>query len=215
MIIVGAKGFAKEILEVLHQLNKIDHLAFYDDISTDLPDIIYNKFNILRNKEDVFQFMLKNGNEYTLGIGNPIIRKKLNDKFIMWDGITTSTISATAEIGSYNVEIEKGCNVLPLSIIANGVKLGKGCIVYYNSMLTHDCQIGDFVEISPGATLLGACIVGDYSQIGANATILPKIIIGSNVIVAAGAVVTKNVPDNCMIAGVPAVIKKKLLKLEL
>jgi bifunctional N-acetylglucosamine-1-phosphate-uridyltransferase/glucosamine-1-phosphate-acetyltransferase GlmU-like protein len=34
--------------------------------------------------------------------------------------------------------------------------------------------------------------------------------IGSNVIVAAGAVVTKDVPDNCMVAGVPAIIKKQL-----
>ena len=214
MIIVGAKGFAKELLEVLHQLNKIDHLAFYDDVSTDLPDLVFGKFPVLRNKEQVSEFMENNGNEFTLGLGNPIIRKKMNDKFIKWGGIMTSTISATAEIGSYNVEIGKSCNILPHSVIANGVKLGIGCIVYYNSMLTHDCQIGDFVEISPGATLLGACIVGDYSQIGANATILPKIIIGSNVIVAAGAVVTKNVPDNCMVSGVPAVIKKELLQLD-
>ena len=34
--------------------------------------------------------------------------------------------------------------------------------------------------------------------------------VGKNVIVAAGAVVTTNVPDNCMVAGVPAQIKKEL-----
>lgn len=40
--------------------------------------------------------------------------------------------------------------------------------------------------------------------IGANSTILPNIRIGSNVIIAAGSVVTKDVPDNSVVAGVPA-----------
>lgn len=50
------------------------------------------------------------------------------------------------------------------------------------------------------------------TMIGTNVTILPKVKIGSNVIVAAGSVVTKDIPDNCMVAGVPAVVKKELLK---
>lgn len=45
---------------------------------------------------------------------------------------------------------------------------------------------------------------------GGNCTILPGVIIGDNVIVAAGAVVTKDVPDNCVVAGVPAIVIKRL-----
>lgn len=48
--------------------------------------------------------------------------------------------------------------------------------------------------------------------IGTNATILPGITIGKNSIVGAGAVVTKNVPDNTIVAGVPAKIIKKIQK---
>ena len=36
MLIIGAKGFAKEVLEVLHQMNQIENVAFYDDINDDL-----------------------------------------------------------------------------------------------------------------------------------------------------------------------------------
>jgi acetyltransferase-like isoleucine patch superfamily enzyme len=46
--------------------------------------------------------------------------------------------------------------------------------------------------------------------LGTNATILPGIKLGKNVIVGAGAVVTKDVRDNTMVAGVPAVVKKNL-----
>lgn len=52
--------------------------------------------------------------------------------------------------------------------------------------------------------------VGEDVWIGGNCTILPGVTIGNNVVVAAGAVVTKDVPDNCVVAGVPAKILKTL-----
>ena len=48
-------------------------------------------------------------------------------------------------------------------------------------------------------------VVGDYTRIGSNATILP-VTIGNNVIIGAGAVVTRNVPNNCIVKGNPGVI---------
>lgn len=51
--------------------------------------------------------------------------------------------------------------------------------------------------------------IGNDVWIGGNCTILPGVTIGNNVIVAAGAVVTKDVPDNCVVAGVPATVIKK------
>lgn len=47
-------------------------------------------------------------------------------------------------------------------------------------------------------------IIGNDVWIVGNVTILPGVKIGNNVVVAAGAVVTKDVPDNCVIGGVPA-----------
>ena len=52
--------------------------------------------------------------------------------------------------------------------------------------------------------------IGDDVWIGGNCTITGGVTIGSNVVVAAGAVVTKDVPDNCVVAGVPAKVIKQL-----
>lgn len=210
MLIVGAKGFAKEVLEILYQSNAIDNVVFYDDININVPNKLFNKFPILNTLDEAKAYFKTTDNRFTIGIGSPILRKKLHDKFIALGGVLTTTVSPNANIGNFGVAIGKGCNILDQTILSTDITVGLCAIIYYNSVLTHDVRIGDFVEISPGAILLGRCVVGNYSQIGSHATILPDIVLGQNVIVAAGAVVTKNIPDNCMVAGVPAVIKKQL-----
>lgn len=52
--------------------------------------------------------------------------------------------------------------------------------------------------------------IKDDVWIGANAVILPGVTIGSHCVVAAGAVVTKDIPDNSIAIGVPAVVKKRI-----
>lgn len=52
--------------------------------------------------------------------------------------------------------------------------------------------------------------IGNDVWIGGNCTILPGVTIGNNVVIAAGAVITKDVPDNCVVAGVPAKVIKEI-----
>lgn len=53
-------------------------------------------------------------------------------------------------------------------------------------------------------------LIKKNAWIGAGAIILPSVTVGGNSVVAAGAVVTKEVPDNTVVAGVPAKIVKDL-----
>jgi sugar O-acyltransferase (sialic acid O-acetyltransferase NeuD family) len=210
MLVVGAGGFAKEILEILYQNNLTNNLCFFDNVNDLTTPFLYEKYRILKSFDEAKDFFRIEDNKFTLGIGNPFLRKKMADNFTEIGGEMISTISVEARIGHFGIEIQNGCNILSGSIISNDVFISKGTIIYFNSIITHDCFVDEFVEISPGAKLLGRCKIGKYTQIGTNATILPKVQIGTNVIVAAGAVVTKDVPDNCMVAGVPAIIKKQL-----
>lgn len=214
MLIVGAKGFAKEVLEVLRQLNQLDDLVFYDDVNDDVPDKLFGQFPVLRTTHEASVYFKNVDNRFTIGIGNPVLRKKLYDIFTDLGGECTSTISPLATIATFDIKIGYGSNVLSGAVFSNGSKLGKGCIVYYNSIITHDCSIGDFVEISPSVTVLGRSKIGSYSQIGSNTTILPDIMIGKNVIIGAGSVVTKDIPDNCVAVGIPAKIIKELTPLD-
>lgn len=52
--------------------------------------------------------------------------------------------------------------------------------------------------------------IGNDVWIGGNVTILPGVTIGDNVVVAAGAVVTKDIPSNCVGGGIPAKVIKDI-----
>lgn len=58
----------------------------------------------------------------------------------------------------------------------------------------------------PKADLFGKVVIGDWVYVGNNSLIMPGVTIGSHCLIAAGSVVTKSVPDNCVVGGNPAKI---------
>lgn len=203
MIIVGAKGHAKEILDLFEKQNRTEKLFFFDDYSKDLSKKLFDKFKILKTENEVKEvFKLENG--FVLGLGGVVNRKMMFKKFIELGGEPFSIISNNATIGLYNVFLGKGLNIMHNVSVFNDVIIGNGTLLNSFVSVHHDCEIGQFCEISPGARVLGRVKVGNYTSIGANAVVLPDVVVGDNVTIGAGAVVTKNTGDNATYVGIPA-----------
>lgn len=209
MLIGGARGHAKEVLQIIIRKNINENICFFDDISADTTSKMYNKYPIFRTLEAAEQY-LKNEPEFVLAIGNSVLREKLSKKLIDIGGKLTTLVANTAIIGNYGVELGPGLNIMHGALVNNDVKIGEGCLINAFVSIHHDSILEKYCEIGPRATLLGNCYIGAFTFIGACATILQNVQIGKNVQVAAGAVVCKNIPDNCVVAGVPAIIKKQL-----
>lgn len=70
--------------------------------------------------------------------------------------------------------------------------------------LTHDGGTLLFRDLIPDLEITKPITIGDNVYIGNNVLILPGVSIGNRVIIAAGSVITKDIPDNSVVAGVPA-----------
>lgn len=205
MLIAGAKGFAKQLLDVLFQLHLESELAFFDDYHPDLNSFYH--YEVLKNEASVRAYFEKSGPLFSLGVGGPINRHILKNKLTELGGELASIISPDARIAAY-AKTGAGVSILTGSVIENDVELGEGVLVNLKASVCHESFIGNYVEISPGAIITGNCTIGDFTFIGAGAVVSPKVKIGKNVIIGAGAVVTRNIEDNSVAVGVPAVVIK-------
>lgn len=111
---------------------------------------------------------------------------------------------------SPSAALGEGCQALPGAIVNAGARVGENTIVNSGAVVEHDCQLGDHAHIAPGAVICGDSKIGDGVHVGAGAVIIQGIEIGPGAIIAAGAVVTRNVEPLTLVAGVPAVERKKL-----
>lgn len=103
-----------------------------------------------------------------------------------------------------NVFINTGCRFQD----QGGIVLGNGALIGHNvvlATLNHDEDPAKRHIVHPAPIVLGKNV-----WIGANATVVPGVTIGDGAIVAAGAVVTRDVPPNTVVGGIPARVIKKI-----
>ena len=102
------------------------------------------------------------------------------------------------------VFINAGCTIQD----QGGVWIGDGSLIGHHAMiatLNHDFDPEKRHDLHPSPVRIGKNV-----WLGANVTILPCVTIGDGAIVAAGAVVTKDVPENTVVGGIPARILKNI-----
>ena len=116
--------------------------------------------------------------------------------------------------------IGKGCSFGQNVNVSNNVKIGDGCKVQNNVSIYEGVELEDYVFCGPsmvftndltprakypkGSAGYKKTVLHTAASIGANATVVCGHEVGRWAMVAAGAVVTKNVPDYALVAGVPA-----------
>ena len=121
-------------------------------------------------------------------------------------------IGAFVEIQK-NASVGRQCKISSHTFVCEGVTIEDNVFIGHGVMFIND--------IYPRATANGQLqteadwkvertVIKNGASIGTGATILANVTIGENAIVGAGSVVTKNVPANCIVAGNPAKVFRKI-----
>lgn len=116
------------------------------------------------------------------------------------------------------VEIHDNAVIMMGAILNIGAIVGQGSMIDMGAVLGGRATVGKNCHVGAGAVLAGVIepasatpvVIEDDVLIGANAVILEGVRVGRGAVVAAGAVVVADVPENMVVAGVPArIIKRK------
>ena len=146
---------------------------------------------------------------------------KLGKDVIIFDFVNLygCSIDDNSKIGTFveiqkNASVGKNCKISSHTFICEGVHIEDNVFVGHNVTFINDkfprsVNFDGSLQTEKDRNL-NETIVKKGSSIGSSATIICGVTIGENSIVGAGAVVTKNVPSNSVVAGVPAKIIREL-----
>lgn len=171
----------------------------------------FNDYKIIGRQENLIELSKKyNVNKGIVCLGDNYLRSKLVDillnlkpNFEFANAIHPSVI-----IGK-NVKIGKGNVLMPGVIVNTLAEIKNHCIINTNSFLEHDCVMENFSSLAPGVSMGGIVSIKQYSAIAVGAMLRDRVNIGEHTVIGSGAVVTKDIPANCIAYGNPAKVIRK------
>lgn len=208
VVVIGASGFGRESLDVLEAMQSDGASLNVVGVVDDSP----SEVNLARLAERGVQYLGTiddwlssdvSGIHYLLGIGNPLVRSQLVDRLSNARLLPFTAVHPTAIIGSMS-NFAPGVVVCAGAVISTNVQFGEHVHINPNATIGHDVVLGDFVSVNPGAVISGEVVVERETLLGAQSTTLQGLRVGARTIVGAMACVTRNVPADIIVKGVPA-----------
>jgi sugar O-acyltransferase (sialic acid O-acetyltransferase NeuD family) len=211
LILVGAGRKTRLVLDFLRTEGRAEIVAGIVDANADKMEASFCGRPILGNIEAALKIESNPPLSFCICLGETYFRdREWMQHEIDRLGRSAEPVISTLAMVSISASVAHGSLIFPGACIDAFATVGRCVTIYPGTYVGHDCEIKDNVEISPRACLAGSVIVHSDTFIGMNATILPHVRVGRNAVVGAGAVVTKDVSDDCVVAGNPARLLRRV-----
>lgn len=197
LIIVGAGGFAKELLGYInHDKSK----GLLQDIN--LKGILVDYEEHFRTLNEPLEYLgkireyeIQNNDIFMLAVGENPGRNILIDYLESQNANFFSYIHSSCYINP-TAKMGEGLIMAPFCIINANVTLGKHALINSYSGIGHDCTIGNRLIQYPYAAINGNCVIGDNLTMGTKATVFPQVSLGNNCTITSHSYVKSNKGDN-------------------
>lgn len=199
LVVLGAGEFARQIIGILDHMNEAGE-GFYliGFIDRDQRGSVEG-VPILGGDDRLGAVHA----HYVLGVGTHPLRARLASAADS-QGLLPASLIHPASWVDARAKVGEGAVVAECAHIQYGATVGRHVLININAIVGHDCQIGDYTTMA-GNVMVGArARVGSEVFLGMNAVVMSDVTIGDSAVVGAGAVVTRDVPPDTTVVGVPA-----------
>ncbi len=204
IIILGAGGYAQQLLWVINQISSKEVIGFVDETITeegrynDLP--IRKTLELYENERNAKNFKL------ICATGNIPLRKRWVETY-QNDYEFTTVIDPSALV-SPDINIGKNVIILGQTVCSVECVIEDHVNINWFCLISHHTRVGSYTNISSGVRLTGHARIGQFCDIGTNVTIIPQKKVGDHCILGAGAVVIMDIPAYSIAVGIPAKVIK-------
>ena len=194
IVIVGAGGFAREVLALIEKLNeespKWNVLGFIDDNlhALDNYDLGYSILGTISEWTPIAD------EKYAMAIASPQLKEKVSGMLKERGATFATLIHPKASVGK-RAELGEGVILFEYTVVDIDVCLEDFVFINMFCTIGHDVVIGRCTTIAPGVGISGTCKIGQCVNMGGHAYIIPGRKVGNHAVVAAGSVIFNNVKE--------------------
>jgi sugar O-acyltransferase (sialic acid O-acetyltransferase NeuD family) len=204
IVIIGAGGSGREVLEILKDRNRVDgtwDIVGFIDEAPELKGQIINGYPVLGGLD----WLEKQSDKPACicSVNSCDARKKLVEKMEKINAEFVNVIHPAAHIGD-TVVLGRDIIVYAGSLLTANITVGDHVHINFSNGIGHDVVIGPYCTISGLVNVNGNVKLGEGVFIGSGATIVPDRSIGNWAKIGAGAVVIDDIPEGVTAVGVPA-----------
>lgn len=209
IVIWGASGHAMVVVDIVRLRSEYQIVGFLDNINTQRRLTEFCGYPILGGEEQLDKIREQGVSHLILGFGNCDARLKLAE-LVKIKGFKLASAIHPSSIIASGVSIGSGTVVAAGAVINSKCLIGENVIINTSSSVDHECIIGDGAHICPGVHLGGKVSVGRAAWVGIGTCVIDHISIGMSSFIGAGSVVVKDIPDNVVVYGNPAKLKRQV-----
>jgi len=209
VVIVGAGGFGREVLEIFKDANKQkktwDILGFIDS-NNELHGKRINNYPVLgglnwfENHQNV---------ACVCAVGEPKTKKKVIDELHRMNVQFCNAIHPSVIMSEF-VEFGEDVIIGAGTILTVNIKIGSHVIINLNCTIGHDSIIEDYCSIMPTVKINGNNHLHQGVYVGTGSTFIHQVTVGAWTTIGAGAVVVSDIPEHVLAIGLPAKVHKQL-----